>query len=189
MARWKPDAKCPVGKNEKVGRRLFDEPMLAGAKDQKQFAGLDLRHFHETRSAEFSVDRVGRSGIEPSVINYLTPKAEAASAKFKTPKRFNGWAVLKVDYLQNPPRGNKLTVVASPINGYDLDENIFHAHVVLPGVGDYQTALHLRHLFTTYGEVHRAAPTGRVTASDDSSLSRIWASFLRQLERFGLIRS
>ena len=80
MARWNPADK-PVGANEPIGRRLFDEPLLAGADDQRKFAGLDLRNFEEKRDREFSVDRLGRTGKERAVIKYLNPRANAAALK------------------------------------------------------------------------------------------------------------
>lgn len=153
MARWKPRGDEPVGGNEHIGRRLFDEPMLVGALNQRPFAGLDLRHFQETRDLEFSVDRLGRSGIEKPK-NYLRPRAEAAGQKFARPKAFNGWAVLRARQLECPPVGAALPVIASPVTGGGLDdENPYHAHLLLPAVGDYHTALHLRNLFGTYGNV------------------------------------
>lgn len=153
MARWNPADK-PVGTNEPIGRRLFDEPLLAGADDQRKFAGLDLRNFEEKRDREFSVDRLGRTGKERAVIKYLNPRANAAALKFKPPKRFNGWTVLRAKNfavaVHNFPA---MPVTASPIRGDELEENIFHAHLVLPaGKDHYETALHLRHLFSN-GEI------------------------------------
>jgi hypothetical protein len=62
--KWDPKTD-PVGKNERIGRRLYDEPMLMGAHDQPSFKGLDYRHFEETREdKELSLDRLGCTGIE-----------------------------------------------------------------------------------------------------------------------------
>jgi hypothetical protein len=162
MARWNPRSNDPVGQNEHVGRRLFNEPLLVGVQNQSHFAGLDLRNFEETRDREFSVDRLGRSGIENVVVRYLRPRADAAGEKFTPPKPFNGWAVLRVRQLENPPKGSLgLAVIASPITGIDLNENIYHAHVVLPQSPDhYFMALHLRNLFSTYGEIKPAEMVG-----------------------------
>ena len=65
MARkWNPRTD-PVGRNEPIGRRLFDEPMLMGAQDQPSFKGLDYRHFEVTpNDRELSLDRLGCTGIE-----------------------------------------------------------------------------------------------------------------------------
>jgi hypothetical protein len=114
---WTPQIGQPVAPNEHVGRRLFDEPMLAGAQNQQAFAGLDLRNFEEKRDGEISVDRLGRSSVEKAVVNYLRPRAHAAGGKFTPSKQFNGWAVLRVARLQNPPRGLKLTCRAIATEG------------------------------------------------------------------------
>jgi hypothetical protein len=160
MARWNPQSEDPVGKNEHVGRRLFNEPLLVGAQNHSHFAGLDLRNFEETRDREFSLDRLGRSGVENVVVRYLRPRADAAGEKFTPPKPINGWAVLRVRQLENPPKGSLgLAVIASPITGIEVNENIYHAHVVLPQSPDhYFMALHLRNLFSTYGEMKSAEP-------------------------------
>jgi hypothetical protein len=156
MATWKPKPDDPVGVNEVIGRRLFDEPKLAGAKEQKPFAGLDLRNFTEKRDREFSVDRLGRTGIDAGVLKYLRPRATNAAKRFHPAKRFDGWATLRVRILAKPPLGEAVWLVsASPITDVSPPEdNIYHAHVALPkGVSPYTSALHLRELFTQYGEV------------------------------------
>jgi hypothetical protein len=84
MARWDPPAN--VGDNEHVGRRLFDEPLLVGARDQPSFSGLLLSHF-ETRGDEYLLDRLGKSSVDRRVGAYLMPKAEAAGHTFRNPKR------------------------------------------------------------------------------------------------------
>jgi hypothetical protein len=105
MARWKPRSEDSVGKNEHVGRRLFDEPMLVGMRDPtRSVSRLDLRHFEETRHREFSLDRLGRSGIEKAVLGYLGPRAVAAGQKFSRSKPFNGWAVIRVKQLESPKK-------------------------------------------------------------------------------------
>ena len=156
MATWQPKSDEAVGKNEPLGRRLFDEPMLAGANEATSYDGLDLRNFEETRGREFSLDRLGRSGVDNRV-SYLLPRAHAAAAKFAVAKTFNGWAVLRTHKLINPPKGARLPVVASPIAGDGLAENLYHAHAILPEGGDaasYSSALHLRFLFAKYGRMH-----------------------------------
>ena len=155
MARWIPRSDEVVGPNEHVGRRLFNEPMLAGAQDQKPFAGLDYRHFEEKRDGEVSLDRLGRSSVEKAVVEYLRPRACGAGTRFHPPKPFNGWIVLKARQFGKPPTAQSkyaLSVNASPITGSDLDENIYHAHVSTPeNVDAYSMALHLRQLFATHG--------------------------------------
>lgn len=157
MARWQPQSDQPVGPNEHIGRRLFDEPLLAGAQDQLSFAGLNLRHFEERRDREVSLDRLGQSGIDKAVVRYLRPRAEQAGTTFHPPKTFNDWAVVRARLLSHPPQGPAIPAIASPVSGQDLDEDIYHAHVVTPEHFDhYSMALHLRHLFTGPGSsVHR----------------------------------
>jgi hypothetical protein len=129
-----------------LGRRLFDEPLLAGALDQKPFAGLPFSHFEERRDGEVSLDRLGQSSVDRRVINYLRPLANQAAASFQTPKQFNGWSVLRAHFLTKPPRGEAVTVIPSPITGSENVANIYHAHVS-PGSKDrYFMALHLRHV-------------------------------------------
>lgn len=164
MARWVP-ASERVGPDEHVGRRLFDEPMLAGGQGQPRFAGLDLRNFEEKRDREFSLDRLGRQSIDKSAVGYLLPRATAAGARFMSPKTFSGWAVLRARQLENPPVGlgryGKFPVIASPERGDGLLENIYHAHIVTPDVDNYSKALHLRQLYAHYGSVHPALVKGR----------------------------
>jgi hypothetical protein len=66
--------------------------------------------------------------------------------------------------------------VASPIDGEDLDSNIYHAHVVLPEEGDsdapYRNALHLRFLFAKYGSVHVPAQSPPVSNDRDAGTWR-----------------
>ena len=158
MARWVPAAHQPIGNTERIGRRLFDEPLLAGAGDQKSFAGLDLRNFEETRGREVSLDRLGRSGVDKAVIRYLQPRAVAAGTKFRTAKQFAGWAFLPARELGQSRSGfGTMPLVPSPIAGQDLEENVYHTHVLTPeGMHHYIMALHLRHLFVTYGQVRPA---------------------------------
>lgn len=163
MARWTPDSN--IGKHENIGRRLFDEPMLVGSENKKPFQGLDLRHFEEKRDGQVSLDRLGRTSIEKAAVRYLIPRATAASLKFKPPKLFNGWAVVQAHYIESSPAGvYALPIVYSPVMEDELEElekNIFHVHVVTPdGVDHYSMALHLRHLFTKYGDVHSIKSEG-----------------------------
>jgi hypothetical protein len=139
MAKWQPESDTVIGKNEHLGRRLFDEPMLAGATNQKPFTGLRRRHFEETRDLEFSLDRLGRTSVEPGVIRYLMPRADAAAAKFKPPKAFDGWFVIKADFLQKPKQGPAFPVTPSPDIKPGLDENRFFTDLST-APGDRETA-------------------------------------------------
>jgi len=152
-ARWTPQTDESIGLNESIGRRLFDEPMLTGASNQRPFKGLLYNHFEETRGDEVSLDRLGRTSVEKKVIAYLRPRAEAAGNIRRPSMPFNGWAVLPARKF-NEDKHLKLTVVTSPVTGNDLDENIYHAHVNTPSDKDsYTMALHLRQLFTNHGFV------------------------------------
>jgi hypothetical protein len=148
-----------VGPDEHIGRRLFDEPMLVGAKDQKSLRGLDVRHFEEARGNEFSVDRLGRSSVDRSAVRCLRPLADAHGRSFRRAKTFNGWIVLRARNLQKPARGAPLPVVPSP-----EEHNRYHAHVDTQKLFEaeqeserhYFIALHLRELFAM-GTVHPVA--------------------------------
>jgi hypothetical protein len=136
---------------------LFNEPLLS-TKGQRPFVGLQVSHFEEKRDAQVSVDRMGRSSVETSVLKYLAPRV-VASGDRRTPRRsFDGWAVIKVKDLTAEYKGHRLSIVSAPIAGESPEENPYHAHILLqPGstaAGDpYFLALHLRNLFEKYGEV------------------------------------
>jgi hypothetical protein len=164
MARWKPQANLPIGLKEPVGRRLFDEPMLLGAANQPHYGGLDLRNFQETRDNEYSLDRLGKTGIDGAVIRYLKPRAIAGGKSFRKPKKFNGWIAVKSETLTSPPpTGKPIVLMASPVSGEDLDENAFHAHAIRPeDQTDLIFALYLRHLFSS----------GTIERNDEERLER-----------------
>jgi len=132
--------------------------MLVGAKDQKHFGGLLVRHFEETRGDEFSVDRLGRSGIDGSVVKFLRPLADAAGRTFHPGKLFNGWAVLQADKLEKSIKGTPLPAVASPSK-----DNPYHAHVDTQRMFEseperhYHIAVCLKELFTSKGKVRPIA--------------------------------
>jgi hypothetical protein len=153
MARWNPPSS--VGQNEQIGRRLFEEPMLRGTADQPSFSGLRFNHFEESRGNEVSLDRLGASGIDRKVSNYLVPRARAAGETFAKSKKFDGWAVVPAKELIQAKRDPKLPVHASPVQDLEPKDNLYHAHVIRPDNFDsYIMALHLRHIFTSYGKVH-----------------------------------
>ena len=179
MARWDPPVS--VENNEHVGRRLFDEPMLAGASDQPRYAGLLLTNFEENRSDEYSLDRLGKSSIDSRVVAYLKPKAEVAGRTFRKPKSFGGWAVLPARELVNARKRPNLTVIASPINDEEPNDNKYHAHVCRPqNLEPYFMALHLRHLFQTYGTLKSVCDDSRLR----SWFSRLFDSALRPQSTF-----
>lgn len=162
MARWEPDPSEPFGPAEHIGRRLFDEPQLVGATDQKPFPGaLDIRNFEETRGDEFSVDRMGKTSVDRRVKAYLKLLAEAVGRSFHEPKSFDGWATAPGKRVCFPARSAAIPLRVSPENG-----NPYHAHLetadLLPGAGTfrhYHVALFMRELFSGAGTaVHLSQP-------------------------------
>jgi hypothetical protein len=157
--KWDPKTD-PVGKNERIGRRLYDEPMLMGAHDQPSFKGLDYRHFEETREdKELSLDRLGCTGIEKKAKDYLNPRAIAAGDKRVPPKQFNGWAHVRASVLEKGWGGLCFLVIPSPIDDA-LEENTHHAHIIIEGDAT-SAALRLRELFTRRGAVEKVTPSKR----------------------------
>jgi hypothetical protein len=144
MGRWTPKDNQPVGPNEHIGRRLYDEPRLFGAADQDPFAGLDLRNFEATSDRQFSVDRVGESSCNNKILKYLTPRANAAGQKFHEPKTFHGWLVVTARKLTEPQAGTRWSLAPSPDSGPiaegeevawsddNLVQNRYHAHIEIP---------------------------------------------------------
>jgi hypothetical protein len=164
--RWLPKPGGPVGLKEPVGRRLFDEPALVGATDQKPKQSLDYRHFEETRiPIEVSFDRLGPEGIDRKVVTYLAPIARAHAAARRA-KKFGGWVWLKAAQLNSPPKGTAFPVIASPIQPSDpehAEHNPYHAHTACTGDA-HSVALHLQWLFTSQGKMRECKdPRDRVT--------------------------
>jgi hypothetical protein len=159
MAKWVPADKDPIGGNEPVGRRLFDEPVLVGAKDQPAFKGLDLRHFMETRGDEISLDRLGKTGIDKTVLKYLTPRAISAGELFQKPKVFGGWMYALAKHIEKKSADLAFALTASPVVAPEA-ENLYHAHATLSGMTAESdkartqiAALQLRHVFETHGRL------------------------------------
>lgn len=178
MASWTPPADQTIGPNEQLGRRLFAEPLLSGAVDQRQFRGLDLRNFQEKRDREYSLDRLGRSNVERAVIKYLQPRAINAAQSFREPKSFDGWAVLRARELTAAKVGKHVEIFASPVRGQGMEENIYHAHALRPETTDeYSFALHLRNLFASYGGIERAG------AARQSSGQRLVNALVRTIRK------
>jgi hypothetical protein len=188
MAIWKPGPS--IGPQERLGRRLFDEPTLVGAADQAPLKGLSLRHFRDNREPTLSLDRMGRSNVEPSVERYLAIRAGRAAQKRSLP--FHGWVELAAKELANPPSGApRLSVVPSAITGEacEKDNNPYHCHVVKPSEpAPYFVELHLRHLFTERGRIqycHAANEDNEPNAPVSSRLMAIARRVLRDLRRIG----
>jgi len=157
---WQPPG--VVGKSETIGRRLFDEPMLVGARGQPSYSGLLLRHFEETRGQEFSVDRLGATGVTKQVIQYLRPRAENAGKSFHEARAFNGWICARACVLEAGWKGHKYPVIASAIKDKpEPEDNVYHAHVLI-GDDPYGEALYLKHIFTTKGGQIERVPSSDV---------------------------
>jgi hypothetical protein len=200
MARWTPSDNRPVGSNEHIGRRLFDEPKLFGATDQNPFDGLDLRNFEAGIDRELSVDRVGEACFNPKVKRYLGPRAEAAATTFRVPRIFHGWLTVPARKLTTPRPDMRWTIVPSPECGppvdgavapwldADMAQNRYHAHVPIPAGMDGQFFAYVaRDIFKT-GEIHRAVgaamPAG-INADPGRGKTKLqkWAGRQRWLAR------
>jgi hypothetical protein len=181
MARWNPGDKDPIGPSEYIARRLFDEPRLFGAADQAPLGGLSIHNFLETRSQEFSLDRVGKSSIDKKVIRYLTPRAHHAATTFHDPTRFDGWVALPARALAAKQGDEDWDLFASPdhgpVNGdgqsepwsdANIQQNLYHAHIVIPAnMPSKYFAFCVRERFAK-GKIERAAAT--VPSSDSKPL-------------------
>lgn len=161
MARWIPDPRLPVGRSEPIGRRVFNRPDLVGATDQvRPSETLDFRIFEEPRApGDISLDRLGRTSREPTVIEFLKAKSIAAAARFAKPKQFSGWLVVQAKHLTETSRGPKFPVVASPQHADDPEHelhNPYHAHVSRPAgceTDSYTTALYVKHVYERHAIV------------------------------------
>lgn len=169
MPAWIPEAEKPVQSSEPIGRRLFDQPRLVGASDQRPLKGfLDLRDFEEKRDpGDVSLDRLGRTGVDKVVFRFLRDKAERAAERFTKPKKFHGWAVLRAKQLTGAIAGApKFPLVPSPEIPHDpshIDHNPYHAHVCRPTGHEkdsFFTALCLKHIFEQHSEFLRSRPIG-----------------------------
>jgi hypothetical protein len=153
MALWSPKSTDSIGPNERIGRRLFEQKQLRGAQNQKPPPHLfELYHFEERRDpGDVSVDRLGKTGIERKVLNYLERRANFAGSSFTPARRFLGWAVVSARELQNPAQGPPLSIVSSPLVdtvGNELLANNYHAHIKRPShYTAYEMAMHLRTIF------------------------------------------
>ncbi len=144
MGRWIPKDSNPVGGNEHIGRRLFDEPKLFGATDQNPFEGFSLNHFDPGKDRELSVDRVGDGCFHAKAMSYLTPRAEYAATTTHEPRTFHGWLIAPAAKLIDASTKKKWSVVPSPERGPTVGgvtpewdetnkaQNRCHAHIPVP---------------------------------------------------------
>lgn len=155
--RWLPNPADPIGKKESIGRRLFDEPTLVGATDQRPREYLDYRHFEERRAPiEVSFDRLGANGVDGKVRRYLEPIAIQHGIDWSA-KKFDGWVWLKADKLTAPPKGPPFPLTPSPIRLAEPAHpecNPYHAHTACPPTADaHGFTLALQYLFSTHGKM------------------------------------
>lgn len=187
MARWKPPD--IVGLNEYIGRRIFTREELAGAAGQPKPAELyEIVHFEPGEDDEISLDRLGRSSVEPKVVhNYLEARGLFAATRMHK-RAFLGWAVARARNLINSPRPEfpNLPIHASPLpsDGVDeLTENIYHAHIMRPGeIDDYYTALHVREIFLRHN--HFEAVRGAEPGEPRALYSRVCDWIMRGWQRW-----
>lgn len=141
---WKP--KDFIEKNEHIGRRLFRRRKpLKGAQGQTPPPeSYELYHFEESEP-DVSVDRLGATGVDKKVKNYLNDRGHHASTKFEGETPFLGWAVAKAQDFQKPFKGDPIEVLASPIKSQlveddavrnDLEANDYHADLNRPANHD-----------------------------------------------------
>jgi hypothetical protein len=158
-----------------------DEPVLRGAQGQPSYSGIELHHFQGGR--ELSLDRLGATGVDRRVRQHLKLRAEAAGAARRKPSRFDGWFQVAAKELERARKPPKLPVIASPVHAPEPNDNIYHAHIVLPD-DEYAhlTSLHVRYIFTEYGDVvhnerNQPAPAGwreRLMAWLSGIIKRLW---------------
>lgn len=158
---WEPNH-TTIGKSESIGRRLFMRQGLKGAMDQKRpDKTFELYHF-EDKDPDVSVDRLGETTVNKKVKTYLIPRCHDAATRM-TKAVFRGWAVTQAKTLQAPTKGERLTIVPSPMaatNGNDLSENKYHAHIDRPARYEpYEMALHLKNIFESNYHLEPCPPT------------------------------
>ncbi len=188
---WKPDPDVSLDPNERVGRRIFDEPKLKGVDKQPDFGSVRVEHFREKRGSHVSIDRLGRTNIESRVVKYLGPRCEWQGQKFNKPKSFDGWAVIQVKNLVNKRSGmSPWKVFPSAIgleNGEEYSDNMYHAHTICHGkYSNEEKALFFRYLFEQYGEF-KSFSKGKKSFSHfyaiPQTLRNVWDSIRVSLQK------
>ena len=185
--RWAPPDS--IGTKERVGRRIFNEPVLRGAEGQPSFEGVPLRHFEDRRSENVSLDRLGATALDKKVVEFLKPRAEAHGRERTKPVRFEGWFHVAVRDLAEATRGPRFQVVSSPVNGPEPSDNPYHAHVVRPElVDDHFAALQLRHLFTRHGKLERCEEGEEGEEEQESLLGYLRRMVAQCIQSFNWLR-
>ena len=152
MARWVPNPARPIGKNEPIGRRIFDDIVWRDEANQGQKGRLRVDHFYDTRVEEdLSFDRLGKQGNpDPRVVNLLKQLANAEADNER--KSFEGWAYVAKRHLKKPLEDNELDIRPDD----DSEENPYHALLARDDYRErrlaYFLALHLVHIFEGKGK-------------------------------------
>jgi hypothetical protein len=191
---WKPKDNEAIGSSEQIGRRLFDEPKLSGAPDQKPSGLLEMRNFLEKRSREFSVDRLGKGSVDKSVVGYLKSRCLLAENSFTKPRRFDGWAYIGWKKLirdtpwtihPSPKRADNDTAADVVWSDDNCEQNRYHAHVLAPeNVEPKLFAYDLRERFIKEGDVYRAPWLPQPPElQDEVSLRQSWNAFWAALKK------
>lgn len=153
MARWVPDPAGPIGKNEPIGRRIFDDIVWRDEANQGQKGRLRVDHFYDTRVEEdLSFDRLGKQGNpDPRVVNLLKRLANAEADNEGKP--FEGWAYVVKRHLKKPTEDNELDIRPDD----DSEENPYHALLARDDYRErrlaYLLAIYLVHIFEEKGKL------------------------------------
>ena len=186
--RWQPKLDDPIGHSEPVGRRLFDEPKLAGTGDQPDFKGLQLSHFWEKRGREVSLDRLGRSNVEKKVRDYLIPRCDLHGTLTDKPRSFDGWAVIRARNLTKQvndfPDWELHTSPEEKRDDIEFSNNEYHAHAICrEDIIPRRSALYLRYRFEKYGHVEHRDSGDVVNARSAGLLGKIGRALKEITER------
>lgn len=166
---------------------MFDRKPLSGAQDQKPPPQVfELYHFEERRDpGDVSVDRLGKTGIDGKVRNYVEQRAIFAASSFTPTRQFLGWAVVSARELQTPAQGPRLSVIPSPIAAdNELSENKYHAHIERPAhYQTYEMAVHLKTIFERNYHFQAANSQPQPAAETKSIRLKLWDWMLKNFAR------
>lgn len=152
MAQWDPSRDAKIGDVEHLGRRRFKRAQLVGFADQAPKQSLTYVDFLDERDPNLSVDRLGKNGVDPKVIDLILPLASANAEKRRPKMVFLGWATVQVKKFLNEAQKNGYSIKPDPIRGTHSDDNEFHAVISCPVELDRtHVALYIWHLFVKHG--------------------------------------
>ena len=161
MATWQPNPSGPIGDNEPLGRRIFDDAIWRDALAQGKTHIFRPDHFDDNRLAEdLSFDRLGMSGNpQAKVLRFLDALAQAEAENHGKDHAGWGWVLRK--NLRDSDR-TVLKVLPSPIiDDLDSPDNPYHADLSRENHRTVQQAkylsLHLAHLFNKIGKLEPAS--------------------------------